>query len=117
MELNADYSKRAVVHAARIDWVPSPMPGVERRMLDRIGGEVARATSIVHYLPGRQFSPHVHGGGDFLVLGGDFEEARECFEPLSWLRLPMGTTLEATAGPAGCKVWVKSGHVRYAPQP
>ena len=32
---------RVVVHAATLPWMPSPMPGVERRMLDRIGGEVA----------------------------------------------------------------------------
>jgi len=47
MELNADFSRRVVVHAARLSWVPSPMAGVERRMLDRIGDEVARATSVV----------------------------------------------------------------------
>src|SRR5712691_7370861 len=57
MILNADFTKRAVVHAATLDWKASPMPGVERRMLDRIGDEVARATSIVRYAPGSQFSP------------------------------------------------------------
>jgi anti-sigma factor ChrR (cupin superfamily) len=40
------------------------MAGVERRMLDRIGNEVARATSIVRYAPGSHFSPHAHGGGE-----------------------------------------------------
>jgi anti-sigma factor ChrR (cupin superfamily) len=69
MELNADFSRRAVVHAARLAWTPSPSAGVERRMLDRIGEEVARATSIVRYAPGSRFSAHTHGGGEeFLVL-------------------------------------------------
>ena len=74
MELNADFTKRAVVHGAAIPWQASPMPvGVERRMLDRIGDEVARATSIVRYAPKSQFSPHTHGGGEeFLVLGWGF---------------------------------------------
>jgi hypothetical protein len=36
MNLNADFTKRAVVHAATIDWKASPMPGVERRMLDSL---------------------------------------------------------------------------------
>lgn len=62
MELNADFNQRAVVHAAQLDWIPSPMPGVERRMLDRVGDEVARATSIVRYAPNSSFSPHVHTG-------------------------------------------------------
>ena len=61
MEINADFSRRVVVHSARLPWVPSPMAGVERRMLDRIGDEVARATSIVRYAPGSRFSPHTHG--------------------------------------------------------
>jgi hypothetical protein len=40
-------------------------------MLDRVGDEVARATSIVRYAVGSAFSPHTHGGGEeFLVLEG-----------------------------------------------
>jgi anti-sigma factor ChrR (cupin superfamily) len=217
MELNADFSRRAVVHAARLPWVASPMAGVERRMLDRIGDEVARATSIVRYAPGSHFSPHTHdggeeflvlegvfedehgefpagsyvrnpptsrhtpgsapgcilfvklwqfdlsdrtpvainteampyrpatgrpgvetiplfcdsredvslerwaaggvitmtvpGGAEVLVLGGDFSEAGERFETQSWLRLPPGSMLCAKAGPEGCRVWVKTGHL------
>jgi anti-sigma factor ChrR (cupin superfamily) len=49
MNLNGDFTKRVVVHAAILDWKASPMPGVERRMLDRIGDEVARATTIVRF--------------------------------------------------------------------
>ena len=218
MELNADFSQRAVVHAARLGWTPSPIAGVDRRMLDRIGNEVARATSIVRYAPHSHFSAHTHGGGEefivldgvfqdehgdypagsyirnpptshhtpgsepgctlfvklwqfdpqdrtpvrfdtskmpyvpapersgvelmplfrdetedvrlerwapgatiglpvpggaeVLVLGGSFDEGGERFEPQSWLRLPSGSVLRATAGPEGCRVWVKTGHLR-----
>jgi anti-sigma factor ChrR (cupin superfamily) len=186
-------------------------------MLDRIGEEVARATSIVRYAPSSHFSPHVHGGGEeFLVLDGvfqdehgdypvgsyvrnpphsshapgsetgcvifvklwqfdaddrtpvridtstarfvaaadrpgveclplfrdaredvrierwaanahvilaspngievlaldgEFVEGGERFTPQSWLRLPRSSKLDATAGPNGCKVWLKSGHL------
>jgi hypothetical protein len=217
MEINADFSRRATVHAARLRWVPSPMVGVERRMLDRVGDEVARATSIVRYAPGSRFSPHTHGGGEeflvlegvfedehgafpagtyvrnpptsrhtpssalgcvlfvklwqfdpadrkvvnlntaatayedatnrsgvqllrlfrddvedvrlerwmpgtaitlnvphggeVLVLDGSFGQSGERFEPLSWLRLPAGSVFEAKAGPEGCRVWIKTGHL------
>ena len=37
MEINADFSKPVVMHSDQIEWQPSPMKGVERRMLDRIG--------------------------------------------------------------------------------
>lgn len=189
-------------------------------MLDRIGGEVARATSLVRYAPNSKFSSHVHTGGEeFLVLNGvfqdehgdfpagsyirnppqsshtpgsdegcvifvklwqfdladraqvrvdadkiskletaagpwvkmtplfhddretvrmeewssnapitfapqggleilcltgEFAEGGEDFAELSWLRLPVGQSLNAVAGPQGCRVWVKEGHLRYA---
>jgi hypothetical protein len=219
MELNADFSKRVAVHAAQLRWTASPMPGVERRMLDRIGDEVARATSIVRYAPDSHFSPHVHdegeeilvlggifqdehgdfpagsyirnppqsrhtpgsksgcvlfvklrqfdpadrtqvrsdtnkmpmlavqgragveamglfhdkredvrlerwgrnadvtldpkGGIEVLVLEGSFAEAGEIFSEQSWLRLPMGSRLAAKAGPEGCRLWIKEGHLRH----
>ncbi|GAL13613.1 hypothetical protein JCM19233_4618 [Vibrio astriarenae] len=43
--------------------------------LDRVGGEVARATSIVRYKPNSAFSPHTHDGGEeFFVLEGVFSD-------------------------------------------
>ena len=69
MQLNADFSQRALVRPDDSPWIASPMPGVERRMLDRIGDEVARATSIVRYAAGSHFSAHQHPGGEeFLVI-------------------------------------------------
>ena len=49
MEHNADFTARTVVHAESLDWIESPMKGVHRRLLDRVGGEVARATSCLLY--------------------------------------------------------------------
>jgi quercetin dioxygenase-like cupin family protein len=219
MDLNANFNRRAAVHAAQLDWLPSPMAGVERRMLDRIGDEVARATSIVRYAPQSSFSPHIHTGGEeffvldgvfqdehgdfpagsyirnppdskhkpgsdlgctifvklwqfdlkdrtpvrvdadqmvqaaalerlgvkttplfqdvretvrleswepnvtidyqpeggleILVLAGEFTEQNETFTEQSWLRLPVSAALSAQAGPAGCRCWVKEGHLRH----
>lgn len=73
MNLNDDFTQRAVSHAAQAVWQASPQPGVERRLLDRVGGEVARATSVVRYAPGTRFPAHHHGGGEeILVLEGVF---------------------------------------------
>jgi len=222
MNINANFGARAAVHAARLDWTPSPIPGVDRRMLDRVGDEIARATSIVRYAPHSHFSSHTHGSGEeflvldgifqdehgdypagtyvrnpptsshtpssepgctifvklwqfdpddriqmrtdtsalsfmpaadlsgvefallyesawelvllerwtpdisisvpvpagieLLVLDGSFIEGGEEFTPLSWLRLPAGARLQATAGRSGCKVWVKSGHLAHQPR-
>ena len=51
------------------------------------------------------------GGAEILVLDGGFEEGGECFERQSWLRLPPGSQFQATAGPVGCRVWLKTGHL------
>ncbi|MDG1518904.1 MAG: cupin domain-containing protein [Yoonia sp.] len=89
MDLNADFSARAVVHAADIPWVASPMKGVDRRMLDRMGDEVARATTIVRYAPGSAFSPHVHTGGEeYLVLEGTFQDEHGDFPAGTYVRNP-----------------------------
>ena len=107
MELNADFSKRVVVHADEVEWMPSPMQGVDRRMLDRIGDEVARATSIVRYAPGSHFSPHTHDGGEeFIVLDGVFQDEHGDFPVGSYIRNP--PTSSHTPGAAdGCVIFVK----------
>lgn len=107
MQLNADFSKRAVVHGASLEWVESPMAGVDRRMLDRIGDEVARATSIVRYAPGSHFSPHVHTGGEeFLVLDGVFQDEHGDFPAGSYIRNPPESRHTPGSEP-GCVIFVK----------
>ncbi|MEX0758488.1 MAG: cupin domain-containing protein, partial [Tistlia sp.] len=107
MELNADFTKRAAVHAGRLDWIASPMPGVERKLLDRVGEEVARATSLVRYAPGSRFSPHVHGGGEeFLVLEGLFQDEHGDYPAGSYLRNPPTSSHSPGSGP-GCTIFVK----------
>ena len=107
MELNADFSKRVAVHAGTMAWKPSPMPGVERRMLDRLGGEVARATTIVRFAPQSAFSPHVHGGGEeYFVLEGVFQDESGDFPAGSYVRNPP-TSAHTPASEAGCTIFVK----------
>ncbi len=107
MDLNADFSKRAAVHGATIEWQTSPMQGVERRMLDRIGDEVARATSIVRYAPASHFSPHVHTGGEeFLVLEGVFQDEHGDFPAGSYVRNPPQSK-HTPGSETGCTILVK----------
>ncbi|MFK7990289.1 MAG: cupin domain-containing protein [Sandaracinaceae bacterium] len=107
MRVNADFSKAALVHAGSLEWVASPMAGVHRRMLDRIGDEVARATSIVRYAPGSHFSPHTHGGGEeFLVLEGVFEDEHGAYPAGSYVRNPP-TSRHQPGSSEGCVIFVK----------
>lgn len=76
-------------------------------MLDRIGDEVARATSIVRYAPGSRFSPHVHGGGEeFIVLDGVFQDEHGDFPPGSYVRNPP-TSSHTPGSMRGCVIFVK----------
>ena len=76
-------------------------------MLDRIGDEVARATSIVRYAPESQFSPHVHGGGEeFLVLEGVFQDEHGDFPEGSYVRNPPQSRHTPGSKP-GCTLFVK----------
>jgi hypothetical protein len=107
MNLNSDFSARAAVHAARLDWTPSPIPGVDRRMLDRIGDEVARATSIVRYAPHSRFAAHTHGGGgEFLVLDGVFQDEHGDYLAGTYVRNPH-TSSHTPGSEPGCTIFVK----------
>ncbi len=67
-------------------------------MLDRIGGEQARATSPVRYLPQTSFPEHQHPGGEeILVLEGQFSEGNRDY-PAGWyLRNPPAPLTSLTA--------------------
>lgn len=107
MKINADFSKPALVKFNESDWVASPMPGVERRMLDRIGEEVARATTIVRFAPGSAFSAHTHDGGEeYLVLDGTFQDEEGDFPVGSYVRNPP-TTSHTPSAKDGATILVK----------
>lgn len=107
MRVNADFSKRVVIRPEDYNWIGSPATGVERMMLDRIGDEVARATTIVRFAPESYFDAHSHGGGEeFLVLEGVFSDESGDYPAGSYVRNPIGTRHKPhTKG--GCTILVK----------
>lgn len=105
---NADFDQRVVITPDQYQWVASPMPGVERMMLDRVGDEVARATTIVRYAPNSDFSAHVHTGGEeFFVLEGVFADEHAQFPSGSYVRNPIGTSHTPRIGSEGATIFVK----------
>jgi len=107
MRINADLSQRAVVASDALPWVASPLPGVERRMLEREGAEVARVTSLVRYAPNSRFSAHTHSGGEeFLVLEGTFSDDYGDFPAGTYVRNPVGSK-HTPHTDGGCLILVK----------
>lgn len=107
MLVNADFSRAVAVTPDRYDWVASPQAGVERVMLDRIGAEQARATSIVRYAPGSSFPRHAHPGGEeILVLSGTFSDEQDDFPEGWYLRNPPDSSHQPSSR-EGALIFVK----------
>ncbi len=116
MRINDDLTQPVIVQAAKLDWIPSPAAGVDRRMLFRIGGEVARATSIVRYAPGSAFPRHTHSGGEeIVVLEGTFQDEHGNYPAGSYFRNPPGTS-HIPASEDGCIIFVRLWQFRAGDQ-
>ena len=107
MQINSDFSQRVVIRPEQYQFIDSPLAGVSRVMLDRVGAEVARATSIVRYAPGAGFSAHTHDGGEeILVLEGVFSDEHGDYPVGTYLRNPPGTRHQPFSL-GGCTLLVK----------
>jgi len=102
-----DFSERLVIDTERMPWVPSPMPGVERKPLAREGAESGHATSIVRYAAGSRFSTHSHPRGEeIFVLEGTFSDDSGDYPAGSYIRNPAGSS-HAPYSENGCTAFVK----------
>ena len=107
MLVNTDFRLRVVVDTGAATWMPSPEPGVERVMLERDGGELARATSVVRYAAGSAFPPHVHDRGEELVvLDGELRDEHGTFPVGTYVCDPWGTR-HSPFSLTGCLLLVK----------
>lgn len=114
MKLNSDLSQRVVVDPSSLKWVDSPTTGIQRQLLERDGGEVARATSIVRYAPGSAFETHKHDfGEEILVLSGVFSDESGSFGPGTYIKNPPGSS-HAPSSAMGCTLFVKLRHLDRA---
>jgi hypothetical protein len=79
--------------------------------LERNGGEVARATSIVRYDAGAKFNVHEHGlGKEILVLDGTLSDEFGDYGPGTYLKNPSGSS-HAPFSEDGCTLFVKLRHL------
>lgn len=111
MKINAALNQRAVVQSRDLPWVDSPATGIQRRMLERDGFEVARVTSIVRYAPGSRFASHPHQlGEEILVLDGTLGDENGSYGPGTYLKNPPGSS-HAPCSETGCTLLVKLRHL------
>jgi anti-sigma factor ChrR (cupin superfamily) len=80
--------------------------------LERSGGEVARASSIVRYQPRSRFHSHRHDlGEEFLVLEGAFSDEQGHYPVGTYVRNPPGSS-HAPFSTEGCVIFVKLRQMR-----
>ncbi len=107
MLINENLNRLAEADTNKMEWVASPSGGVERKMLERDGDEVARATTIVRFAPGSSFSEHEHDAGEeFLVLEGIFSDETGDYPVGTYVRNPKGTA-HTPSSKDGCTIFVK----------
>ena len=107
MNFNSDFTKKAVLHTNDLEWMASPATGVSRKYLDRIGDEVARATSIVRYEPNAYFDAHTHEGGEeIFVLDGVFSDEGGDHPAGTYIRNPPNSK-HTPHSKDGCVLFVK----------
>ena len=111
LQLNADFAQRCAVDSNTLPWMTSPSPLVHRRLLERNGGEVARATSLVRYAAGARFDAHSHNlGEEILVLEGTLSDESGVYGPGTYLKNPPGSA-HAPFSEDGCTLFVKLRHL------
>jgi anti-sigma factor ChrR (cupin superfamily) len=111
MNINADIHERVVINHHDLPWTPSPEAGVERRMLERVGEELAKATTVVRYQPGAQFKAHAHDlGEEILVLEGVFSDETGHYPAGTYIMNPPGSS-HAPFSEQGCTLFVKLRHL------
>lgn len=92
LELNSNKAKVALVTTSSVAYQETYSKGVYRKMIERLGGEVARCTTVVKYDPDRAFPRHTHSGGEeFIVLDGVWRDEYGTFPKYSYLRNYIGS--------------------------
>ena len=108
MKINANFRLFAATNFDASKYIASPAYGVNRFMLDRIGTEKARATTIVEYQPNSKFPEHTHiGGEEFLVLEGTFKDQYGAFPAGTYVRNPIESKHAPWVDEDGCTIMVK----------
>ena len=97
MKIHTDLKLRVIADTTDMPWAPCPVNGIDRKMLERDGDEITRATSLVRYEPNSSFNPHQHElGEEFLVLDGVFEDEHGKYPAGTYVKNPPGSVCQAS---------------------
>ena len=109
MLINNDLTARAVSFADEARWLPSPVAGIDVRVLEQAGDDTGRTTSVIRYQPHRRSPFCVHAlGEEILVLEGACTDEDGAYPAGTYVRNPPGSG-SAPWSDGGCVLFVKRG--------
>ena len=92
-------------------WYPGLVPGLSVMPLHEFDGV---GTALVRWAPDTIFNPHVHPGGEeILVLQGVFHDEHGSYPSGTWIRSPRYSKHAPFTKSEGALIYVKTGHLDY----
>ena len=93
-------------------WHPGLVQGLSVMSLHEFDGV---GTALVRWSPNTTFRPHVHPGGEeILVLQGVFYDEHGAYPEGTWIRSPRYSIHAPFTKSEGARIFVKTGHLDYS---
>jgi anti-sigma factor ChrR (cupin superfamily) len=116
VSINSDKTQNYLVNVSDVKGsAAGNVSNVQRVIYERLGGEVARATSKVTFQPNTTFPEHAHDGGEeFVVLNGVWRDRWGAFPKYSYVRNYIGSRHSPQIGAEGVEIMVKLRQMTHA---
>lgn len=112
MQLNTDFERVVMFNTLELPWHPLAAVGVSQRLLESVGTDRLRATSIVRYAANSPMPTLAHETGDeIIVLEGEFSDEGGIYTGGTYIKnIKLAKQTAYTKN--GCVLFVKQGHLQ-----
>ncbi len=103
-----DFDQRIVIKPKDDSWTSLSIPGIEHITLDRIGGHLNCATTLVRYTQDCEIPENSHTGGlEIFVLDGMFSDEHGEYSTGAYVRIPNSTCSTRRVATKGSLLFMK----------
>lgn len=111
-QLNIDFERVVVVNTEELPWLPMTGEGVTQRLLEKIGTDICRTTTIIRCLAGSPIPAHaLDQGEEIIVLEGEYTDELGVYPAGSYIKNSKGAQ-RTSITKIGCVLFVKQGHLQ-----
>lgn len=113
MQLNNDFERVVALNTLELPWQGLDVAGAAQRMLEKVGTDELRTTSIVRYMSDSHLPEYTQElGEEIIVLEGEFSDADGAYPAGTYIKNPPGAR-HAAFSKNGCLLFVKQGHLQH----